>query len=634
ALSGIEHRIVAAGDLVTVEEGTGLVHIAPSAGEEDYDIAQKENLPVIASIDESANYIEGFGDLTGQNAKNNPDLVIGKLVDKGVLFKEENYTHRYPVCWRCKTELVWRVVDEWYIAMDHLSPSDPDSDGKPSKTLRQQMIEVAKKINWLPKFGLDRELDWLKNMHDWLISKKRYWGLALPIWECPKCGNFEVIGSKGELNEKAVEGWNKFEGHSPHRPWIDEVKIKCSKCSAIVSRIPDVGNPWLDAGIVPFSTMPEDWFPADFITESFPGQFKNWFYSLIAMSTVLKNTNPTKTVLGFATLLDEKGEEMHKSKGNAIEFNEAADKIGVDVMRWMYTTQNPASNLLFGYHRADEVRRRFYLILWNVYSFFVTYANLNNWQPPANYHPTNVLDKWITSRFNSTIDVVTKSLENYDSMTASTTIENFVTGDLSTWYVRRSRDRVEQALPILYGVLVDLAKLLAPFTPFMAEEIYMNLSGGESVHLADFPAINSKKIDKKLEEEMSSARTVAEKAHARRKEAKIKVRQPLPKLQYTGPKLRHEIEGILAEELNVKQVLRGKSLSLDTEITPELKAEGEARELIRQIQQARKDAGCALDEKVEVFLPSWPKEFEELIKKETLTSSLVKGTSLEIKRHK
>ena len=627
ALAGVEHKVVAAKDLVTEEGGTGLVHIAPGAGEEDFKLAKDENLAVVESIDESANYIEGFGDFVGENAKENPDLVIDKLKEKGVLFRQENYTHRYPTCWRCKTELVWRVVDEWYIAMDR--PSPEASDGKQKKTLRQQMMDVAKKINWIPKFGLDRELDWLKNMHDWLISKKRYWGLALPIWECAKCGNFDVIGSREELKKRAIEGWDKFEGNSPHRPWVDMINIKCSKCQHVASRIPDVGSPWLDAGIVSFSTMPADWFPADFITESFPGQFKNWFYSLIAMSTVLKNQMPTKTILGFATLLDEKGEEMHKSKGNAIEFNEAADKIGVDVMRFLYSTQNPVNNLLFGYHNADEVRRRFYLILWNVYSFFVTYANLHSWNPKET---GNVLDKWIISRLHSLIAAVNQSLEKYDMSKASAAIEDFIVDDLSTWYIRRSRDRVGEALPTLYSVLVDLSKLLAPFTPFIAEEIYTNLTGEDSVHLSSFVQANTKLIDQNLEKVMQRAREIVEKAHSVRKESKIKVRQPLAKLTYFGKKLPDQIEKIIAEEINVKQVVVGKSLNLDLKITAELKAEGEARDIIRAIQQARKEAGCRLDETVAVELPDWPKEFEQKIKKETLADRLIKADSLKVIR--
>ncbi len=644
ALKGVEHKVVGAKDLVTAEEGTGLVHIAPGAGEEDFKIAKEENLSVVESIDEAANYINGFDDLTSQNAKQNPDLIIDKLKTKGVLFKEENYIHRYPTCWRCKTELVWRVVDEWYIAMDR--PSQDASDGKPQKTLREQMVDVAKKINWIPKFGLERELDWLKNMHDWLISKERYWGLALPIWECTKCDNFEIIGSKDELKEKAIVGWKGFEGQSPHRPQIDEIKIKCSKCGETVSRIKAVGNVWLDAGIVPFSTMPSNWFPADFITESFPGQFKNWFYSLIAMSTVLKNENSFKTVLGFATLLDEKGEEMHKSKGNSIEFNEAADKIGVDVMRWMYAKQNPVNNLLFGYHVADEVRRRFYLILWNVYSFFVTYANLNDFSVQRHSRPDresdprireddkSMLDRWIVSRLHSVIKVTTDALTKYDAQVASQAIEDFVIGDLSTWYIRRSRDRVEEALPTIYQVLVNLSKLISPFTPFIAEEIYMNLVGEQSVNLADFPTADEKLINKNLEDQMAAARVLVEKVHAIRKVAGLKVRQPLASLTYGEEKLPTEIEKIIADEVNVKKIIqkKGSQITLDTKLTPALVAEGQAREIIRSIQQARKDAGCDLSEKVTVTLPDWPQEFEEEIKKQTLASKLTKGESLSIIR--
>lgn len=625
-----KHRVVIGDDQtlpVTAEEGTGLVHVAPGAGSEDFKLGKKEDLPVIDLIGEDAVYIDGLNSLSGQNAKEKPGLIISSLKEKDngrYLLTTQSYTHRYPTCWRCKTELVWRVVDEWYIAMDRKDPDD-----KKGRTLRQEMMDVTKKINWIPKFGLERELDWLKNMHDWLISKKRYWGLALPIWECAKCGNFEVIGSRDELKEKAIDGWQKFEGNTPHRPWIDEVKIKCSKCGQVSIRIKDVGNPWLDAGIVPFSTMSEEWFPADFITESFPGQFKNWFYSLIAMSTVLKNENSFKTVLGFATLLDEKGEEMHKSKGNAIEFNEAADKIGVDVMRWMYARQNPVNNLLFGYHVADEVRRRFYLILWNVYSYFVTYANVSDFSKDQSSH---VLDRWIISTFNSLLIKVESALKNYDTLTASTAIESFVINDLSTWYVRRSRDRVEESLSTLYKILVDLSKLISPFMPYIAEEIFMNLSGEESVNLSDFPTVDKKLIDLDLEGKMLKARSFVEKAHSLRKEAGIKVRQPLSSLSYGEEQLTPEIEAIVAEEINVKALIfkDGVAVSIDVNLTPALKSEGEARDLIRDIQVARKEADCRLDQKISIELPSWPKDFEQEIKKQTLAAAITKGDTLKI----
>lgn len=648
SLGNYQHRVVATDEQIlpiSEDEGTGFVHVATGAGAEDFALGKKEKLPVIELIDEGANYIQGMAELTGENAKNNPALIINYLQKKDngkFLLKVEKYKHRYPTCWRCKTELVWRVVDEWYIAMDKKDPED-----KQGRSLRQEMMDVAKKINWLPRFGLDRELDWLKNMHDWLISKKRYWGLALPIWECAKCGSFDVIGSKEELKEKAQEGWDKFEDNSPHRPWVDEVKIKCSSCNSISTRIPDVGNPWLDAGIVSISTMSSDWFPAHFITESFPGQFKNWFYSLIAMSTVLKNTKPTETILGFATLLDEKGEEMHKSKGNAIEFNEAADKIGVDVMRWMYTSQNPAANLLFGYHKADEVRRRFYLILWNVYSFFVTYANLDNWSPKdrIGQDSKNILDKWIVSELALLVDaVVNNSLNNFESSKASEAIEYFVIKNLSGWYVRRSRDRIgissinnedkESFYSTLYIVLETLARLLSPFMPFISDEIYQNLTGKESVHLAEYPSVKISIFNKELHEQMVTARGITENVHAIRKDLGIKVRQPLAELTYGSANLPQEIEQLIADEVNVKKLTfkKGAKLSLDTKISPELKAEGEAREVIRRIQVARKDAGLSPKDKISVVLPNWPKSHETEIKRATLAREIKKGNALEIKK--
>jgi isoleucyl-tRNA synthetase len=636
---------------ISVTEGTGLVHTAVSAGEEDFRLGKKLGLPMIPVIADNADYLPGLGELSGKNAKKDPHIILDGLGD--FAFAIFPYTHRYPACWRCKTELVWKVADVWYIAMD--LPSHEASVGK--QTLREQMIEVAKKINWLPNFGLERELDWLKNMHDWLISKKnRYWGLALPIYECQECGNFEVLGSREELKERAVEGWEKFEGNTPHRPWIDEVKIKCSKCGGKVSRILDVGNPWLDAGIISFSTLDylhnkdywEKWFPADFITESFPGQFKNWFYSLIAMSTVLAKSPPTKTILGHGTLLGEDGRPMHKSWGNAIEFNEGADKIGVDVMRWMYVRQNPTENLLFGYRVADEVRRRFHLKLWNIYNFFVTYANLDGWTPPSGNSSlpstSSVLDKWILARLTQTIAKVTKFLEAYDAYTASGAIEALV-DDMSLWYIRRSRDRVgpaaespkdkEDFYETTYYLLVVLAKLLAPFTPFVAEMMYLNLTKEESVHLSEWPdvVLKLKNQDTNLLEEMAHAREVVELAHAQRKLAQIPVKVPLQLIKVASPKEKpqEEVLKILKEELNIKEVdwKAGETLALeiDTEITPELEEEAKARELIRKIQEERKKMGLSLSERITVFSPWIPadKSLKAWIVRKTLADKIESG---------
>ncbi len=659
------HRIILSKEFVNEAEGTGLVHIAPGCGAEDFYLAVKEySYPelVIAIIDEAAYYLGGFGEFSGQNAKEKPDLIFDDLKNREngrFLFKIAPYTHRYPICWRCKTELVWRVVNEWYIKM---GPKREEKDWN-KDVLREKMAEATRQIRWLPDFGLERELDWLRNMDDWLISKKRYWGLALPIWECQSCGRFKIIGSKEELKKEAVSGWEKFEGHTPHRPWIDEVKIKC-QCGKEISRIPDVGNPWLDAGIVSFSTLVDpktgkvsyladkkywrEWFPADFVTECFPGQFKNWFYSLIAMSTVLENKNPFKTLLGHALVRDEKGEEMHKSKGNAIDFDDAAEKMGVDVMRWTYVRQNPEHNLNFGYHLADEVRRQFHLMLWNIYKFFIIYALIDGWKPQKKQAKNqSVLDRWILSRFNQLINVATDSLSHYQSSPAAQAIENFV-NELSTWYLRRSRSRVgptannqedkESFYATLYQVLVTLMKLLAPFNPFLAEEIFRNLTEFESVHLEDWPKVEAKKIDKSLEERMALVRKICELGHAVRKEAGIKVRQPLSsvKCKVQSAKLDDDLLQLIKDELNVKEVLWEKKevkepeVKLETRLTPQLKAEGEARELVRQIQDLRKKKGCQLDEKITAFLPSWPQEFEGYIKKQTLTKKLVKSKQLKI----
>ncbi len=634
---------------VGADEGTGMVHIAPGAGTEDFQLGKKLGLPVIEIIDEGANYMDQMGDFSTQNAKNHPELIIDYLTnfESGkFLFKINPYTHRYPACWRCKTELVWRVVDEWYIAVDKTDDSQ--------KSYRDQMKEAIKDINWMPKWGYDRELDWLNNLHDWLISKKRFWGLALPIWECKKCKKFEVIGGIEELKEKAVEGWDKFEGHTPHKPWIDEVKIKCSKCGETISRIPDVGNPWLDAGIVPFSTLPEGWFPADFVTEGFPGQFKNWFYSLIAMSTALKRTNPLKNLLGFANLVDEKGAPMHKSTGNSIEFNEAADKAGVDVMRWLYVTSNPENDLKFGYNVIDDIRRRYYLILWNVYKFFVDRASVEGWVCELERGELGILDKWILARLTEVVLLVNQSLEKYDAATASRTIEEFVVNDLSTWYIRRSREKIgptnvnikekNMVLGVIYGNLVTLTKLLAPFMPFISDEIYKNLTEDVSVHLTDYPLGDKSLLNDDLIAKMKWVRTIVEEGHAIRKEAGIKLRQPLAKAIYSNSpalnveKLEPEMEKIIAEELNVKAVEYKKFsdkfslIELDIEITPELKAEGEARDLIRQIQQLRKDSGLTLKDKIEVFGPTWPKEFEEMILKATAAIKIEQANELSIKK--
>ncbi|GIL16102.1 MAG: isoleucine--tRNA ligase [Chloroflexota bacterium] len=583
------HRVIL-WDEVSEEEGTGIVHIAPGCGGDDYKLGRQLHLPLVAPLDDEGVFVDGFDWLSGKQVTRVPytefpngvvqdsvaDAILENLRAKNLLYRVEPYLHRYPICWRCKTPLVYRLVDEWFISMEEL---------------RGKMMEVTEQINWIPSFGLDRELDWLKNMHDWMISKKRYYGLALPIWMCGDCHAYKVVGDEQELKELAVEGWETFQGHTPHRPYIDAVKLKCDACGGKMTRVDEVGNPWLDAGIVPFSTLQyrtnreywRKWYPADWISESFPGQFRNWFYSLLAMATVIDNSPPFLENFGYATLFAEDGRPMHKSSGNMIEFNEAADKMGVDVMRWLYANHRPEANLLFGYQRADEVRRRFLIPLWNVYNFFVSYALLDAWQPSQdNFDPKfpegatpmseNVLDQWILARLNQIIANVTDALQATDSLAATDAVEAFL-DDLSNWYVRRSRRRFwrgqldadkNSAYATLYHVLVKLGRLIAPITPFVTEVMYQNLvrnahlNAFESVHMTYYPQADASTQNKALLAQMKLARNIASLGLSARGNSNLKVRQPLARaLAFVGlhqTTLSDELVEIVKDELNVKEL--------------------------------------------------------------------------------
>jgi len=710
ALGAEGHRVVAWDD-VGEDEGTGIVHIAPGAGAEDFQLGRSLGLPAIGPIDEDGRYLDGFGWLSGREAPNVTEAIIDDLQRKGVFYHVEPYSHRYPHCWRCGTPLLFRLVDEWFIKMGPVydKPREALTKAEIDASLRYQIMEVVDQIRWIPGFGYERELDWLLNMHDWMISKKRYWGLALPIWDCPHCGSFDVIGGREELRQRAIAGWDQFEGHTPHRPYVDEVVIACSSCGEPTRRISDVGNPWLDAGIVPFSTLhfredPEywaKWYPADFITESFPGQFRNWFYSMLAMGTVLRREPPFKTIFGYALVFGEDGRQMHKSWGNAIDFDEAAERMGIDVMRWTFAKARPEDNINFGWHTADESRREL-LVLWNVYSFFVTYARLAGWTPEQGIDAAlgavddrQVLDRWILSRAAGMAEVAGDRLADYDSRAAAAAISTFI-DDLSTWYLRRSRDRMrpgaepadrDAAFATLHAALVIASRALAPILPFLAETLYQNLMvavippdrGPDSVHLTRWPATEvAGHRDEALEGAMATARRAVELARTLRSSAGLKLRQPLARLWLALPGARLDDEAallaLIADEVNVKSIERiddeselverrvkpllpkiGKRLGraipavmtaaregavgiradgsvalagvtlaadeveilatprpgtavahdeglvvvIDTEITPELQAEGDRREVLRAVNEVRKLAGL----EVETVLP-------------------------------
>jgi isoleucyl-tRNA synthetase len=609
AEQGVVHTVVPWKD-VSASEGTGIVHIAPGCGREDFGLSKEFNLAVIAPVDEFGNYVAGYDWLTGQNAADVGQQIAENLAQKGLLYRPQNYKHRYPTCWRCKTELIFRLVDEWFISMEDL---------------RYAIMDVVRQITWIPEFGLDRELDWLRNMDDWMISKKRYWGLALPIYDCPQCGTFEVIGSKEELQERAVAGWQEFEGHSPHRPWVDAVKIHCKKCGAEVSRIKDVGNPWLDAGIVSFSTLHyrtdhqywQQWFPADFVTESFPGQFKNWFYSLLVMSTVLENTPPYETLFSYALLMGEDGTPMHKSKGNLVVFDDAAERVGSDTMRWLYVNHVPEQNLNFPRIPTEEdmqraaqtglpvrlsekwmlVRRTFDKI-WNVYGFFISYANIDGFDPTQHHLAVaqrSELDRWIISELQETIRTITHGLDHYDSVRPAAAIQDFLE-DLSNWYLRRSRERIWKseldddkvaAYLTLYECLKTLITLMAPFVPFMTEDLYQNLVRSvdkhvpQSVHLCDWPQVDESLIDEQLTRETHLVMRIVGLGRLAREKVHIKVRQPLNALYVRVPS-RDEEEALsrlsdqVLEELNIKrlELIRDDSDMLAYTLKPQVKVLG------------------------------------------------------------
>lgn len=530
---------------VVAGEGTGIVHMAPGCGDIDHKIGTSIGMPVIAPLQEDGTYGDAFGEFSGREAiaPETAELVFEKLKAKDLLVAVETYPHIYPHCWRTGDELVFRLVDEWFINMDW----------------RDEIKDVTRQIRWLPDSidGQDREVEWLTNMGDWMISKKRFWGLALPIWVDEETGDFEVMGSLAELKERAVEGWEDFEGQTPHRPWIDGVRIRNEKTGNLMSRIEDVGNPWLDAGIVPFSTMHynhdhdewQKWYPADLVTECFPGQFRNWFYSMLSLSTMMRydeaddpaDKRPFKTLLGHRLVQNEQGKPMHKSDGTAIWFEEAAEQLGVDTMRWMYLAQNPATDLRFGTRHpddpvtlqtpdgpisetregvptakvtsgpADETRRQILIPLWNCYRFFVDYAIADGFVPsaelrqrvagvtatggetvPAGDRPE--IDRWILSRLQSLTEVAHAEFPEFNVAGFCAAAERFV-DDLSNWYIRRNRRRFWRskdatdtdktaAYETLYEVLVTVSRLLAPCIPFLTERMYLNLVLGDDVKQA------------------------------------------------------------------------------------------------------------------------------------------------------
>jgi len=630
---------VVSGDFVSLEEGTGLVHIAPAFGVDDMEVGKKNNLPVLMPVDLHGKFKPIIKPWSGMFVKDADQMIINDLKNRSLLFKTEPHGHDYPFCWRCQRPLLYYAKEGWFIDM---------------QSVKQALIKNNQKINWIPnhlkngRFG-----EWLQDVKDWAMSRERYWGTPLPIWQCQKCKEVVCIGSvkelAGKLGDEVVTSSSTFvrPGRTRflkdlHRPYIDKVILKCDKCGGKMMRTQEILDVWFDSGSMPFASgAAPKLFPADYICEAID-QTRGWFYTLLAISTLIGLESPFKNVISVGHVLDEKGEKMSKSKGNIVSPWDMVAKYGADSVRWyFYTVNQPGEPKLFAEKDLADALRRFIMILWNCYAFFVTYVPKKEF-PISNFQfskPKNILDKWIISKLNGLIEQVTEGLDKYNVTAAARAIEKFTVEELSLWYIRRSRKRFAEASGTLFFVLQTISKLAAPFIPFLSEEIFTKLQTTNyklrSVHLADWPEADKKLINKELEEKMEEARKTVALALAERAKARIKVRQPLKKLQITNYKLQKEKEllDLIKDEVNVKEIVFGKSLKLDTKITPKLKEEGSLREIIRNIQDARKKANLKPQDKVKMSYAAAP-DLDKIIikhKKTILAEAKLKGLVLDKK---
>ena len=560
----IDHKIVA-WEEVSSEDGTGVVHIAPGCGAEDYELGKRENLSVVIPIDDEGVIVNGFGFMTGHNTKEVAELVFEELKKRDKLYMIEEHEHSYPVCWRCKSEVVFKAVREWQIN---------------SEKIRPQLIEAAKTVKWTPDFAGKRMEDWLRNMGNWAISRKRFYGLPLPIYPCDECGEITVVGSREELKKLAVDPKKVDELPDLHRPWIDDIEIVCPHCGKHVKRITEVGDCWLDAGIVAFSTLKyftdkeywKQYFPAEWVTEM-KEQIRLWFYSLLFMSVVLEERAPYESVLTYNAVIKEDGSKFSKS-GYLIKFDEAAEKIGADPIRYLYASAQLNNDVRFGFNLGDESRRKL-LNFWNIYVFFNTYAildmpNLKDYK--LNMSKLEKSDKWLLARVNKFLATAKTLMDNYQAPDLVKEFEVLV-DDISNFYVRVNRKRFWkigededklQVYYLLYTAIKKMTQVIAPIIPFMTEEIWQNMvrsfepDEAKSVHLSDYPTPVAEYEDKEILKEVEEMRKVIGLGLMLRNEKQLKVRQPLNKLYVSSEKdIENSInnfENIIKEELNIKHI--------------------------------------------------------------------------------
>mgnify|MGYP004550172357 FL=1 len=546
-------------DYVTMEDGTGIVHIAPAFGQDDANVGKKYNLPYVNPVGEDGKYT--CGPWKGMFVFDADLEVIKYLKANDKLFKKQKIVHNYPHCWRCKSPLIYYSKPSFYLEVTKI---------------KDKIIEENNKVNWHPAFvGEKRFGNWLENMNDWAISRSRYWGTPLPLWRC-SCGYDEMIGSRKELVEKSIEKID--ESIELHRPFVDDVHIKCPKCGNTMSRVKDVIDCWFDSGSMPFAQyhypfenkeLFESQFPADFIAEGID-QTRGWFYSLLVISTFVKGVSPYKNVLVNELLLDKNGQKMHKSRGNAIEPFSIMKKYGADTVRWYLPYVSPVwTPLKFDEEGLKEVYSKFFNPLKNTYNFFALYANtdeINIDECNVSYNDLEEIDKWLLSKYNTLLKYVTDAYEEYDLNKVVRSITDFVSEDLSNWYIRRNRKRFwgstldnskKAVYKTTYDVLVGLSEMIAPVVPFISEEIYTKLTGNYSVHTSDFPKYDLSKVNKEIERKMDLVRDLISSGRYVREEVKIKVRQPLQEvlLDIKNKDIIGNLTELIKEELNVKEVL-------------------------------------------------------------------------------
>jgi len=678
---------VISADFVSLGDGTGIVHIAPAFGDEDLGVGREKELAFVQPVDLQG-IITGNYPFAGKFVKSADKEIMEELTERGLLFHQDIYRHTYPFCWRCDTPLLYYAKSSWYIR---------------TSALKDDLVSGNDTINWYPDYIKDGRFgEWLRNNVDWAISRERYWGTPIPIWRCQECNHTICIGGVDELRGMAgVNGSLDADTLDLHRPYVDNVVLDCTAegCSGKMHRIPEVMDAWFDSGAMPFAqyhypfendTIDQDGrFPADYICEAVD-QTRGWFYSLHALSTLIKGQPAYKNVICLGLILDEKGRKMSKRVGNVVEPLSVLDEHGADALRWyLFTASHPREPRRFSSKLVSETLRKVMLTLWNVYSFFIGYAEIDKFDPsqtPADWKPENELDRWVLSELNTLIAQVDSYMDGYDPTNAGRRIQEFI-DQLSNWYVRRSRRRFWRnegdadklsGYITLHTCLVTVAKLMAPLAPFVAEELYQNLvcsvdsNAPDSVHLADYPVADESLVNQPLMEAAQLAMKVASMGRAARSKAGLKVRQPLANVlvKIRVPAEREYIDQIrsqVLEELNIKEIQLleddaplakqiseqagedtetilsvdqysvslegGYMVAVDGELSDELKAEGLAREVVHRIQGMRRSADFDVTDRIVTYYQG-PSEFAEImlgafsdyIRNETLSNDLVDGT--------